>query len=239
MISKYLLLGIIFLFFLILILYDIYKEGFSNPTVINTPLRADKTCSDPKMMNRIDRFHYVTNYDPIHGCGGNGEAYPTYRQYNYFGNSNICLPNCPDMYKLDPNDHTYCVATNDLCYLTPDLSSNILNNWSKVCGPLYKFNDNINSTIGSISSVVSTINVQYKLLTPVMNGPNNFLTLLSNGSPDDTLNRFSTNFYPGIVSNYNDIYSYQAIINSNYIELNNKKNNFDIMYNSFNCANYM
>ena len=71
MISKYLLLGIIFLFFLILILYDIYKEDFTNPIVINTPLRADHTCSDPNMAYRIDRFHYATNYDPKHGCGGN------------------------------------------------------------------------------------------------------------------------------------------------------------------------
>jgi hypothetical protein len=69
MISKYLLLGIIFLFFLILILYDIYKEGFTNnpPTVIDSELRNDNTCSDSRMMNRIDRFKYVTNYDSIYG----------------------------------------------------------------------------------------------------------------------------------------------------------------------------
>ena len=230
---KYLLLGTILLLFLILLYQINIKEGFNDagPQEVSLPIRSDGSCSDPNMLNMFDRFHYAdvynTNINGPTGCPDN------YVQYNYFGNSNICLPNCPLNYSIYPIDDTYCVATQ--CYVAGDLSGNIRESWNEVCSVLYRTDLILNSTIASISSVTNTVNIQYNTIN------SNFIPfsnhLYTSGVDSNKLAIRDVNF-PNILSNYNDIYSYQNVIQSNYLNLKDKKTVFDTLYTGFNCSNY-
>ena len=179
----------------------------------------------------FDRFHYVARYDttsyPDTGCPDK------YVRYNFEGNSNLCLPNCPSNYTISPNDPTYCVA--NYCYVSGDLSGNIRGNWDETCGPMYRTKLTLNSTLAGISSVVSTINFQYKVLNSNFTP---FTTSLFSGIIDSNKQSIRDAFYPNILSNYNDIYSYQTIIQSNYLNLKSGVQPFFSYYNTFNCSNY-
>jgi len=230
---KYLLLGAILLFFLLLIYQSYELEAFidTGPKELSLPVRSDGTCSDPNMLNMFDRFHYVARYDttsyPDTGCPDK------YVRYNFEGNSNLCLPNCPSNYTISPNDPTYCVA--NYCYVSGDLSGNIRGNWDETCGPMYRTKLTLNSTLAGISSVVSTINFQYKVLNSNFTP---FTTSLFSGIIDSNKQSIRDAFYPNILSNYNDIYSYQTIIQSNYLNLKSGVQPFFSYYNTFNCSNY-
>jgi hypothetical protein len=230
---KYLLLGAILLFFLLLIYQSYETEPFvdKGPNELSLPVRSDGTCSDPDMLNMYDRFHYVAKYDktayPDTGCPDK------YERYNFEGNSNLCLPLCPSNFTIYSSDPTYCVA--NYCYVAGDLSGNIRGNWDETCGPMYRTKLTLTSTLAGISSVVSSISFQYNKLssnftpfrTSIFNDPVNVLT-----TPIRDL------YYPNILSNYNDIYSYQNSIQSNYLNLKSGVQPFFSFYNTFNCSNY-
>lgn len=230
---KYLLLGAILLFFLLLIYQSYEFEHFQDlgPIELSLPTRTDGTCSDPNMMNMYDRFHYVAGYDktayPDTGCPDN------YVRYTFEGNSNLCLPNCPSNYSIYPSDPTYCVT--NYCYIAGDLSGNIRETWNETCGPMFRTNLTLNSTLAGISSVVSTINFQYNELTSNFTPFSHTVTTYSG---DTNKQGMINTYYPNIVSNYTDIYSYQNIIQSNYLNLQSGVKPFFSYYNTLNCSNY-
>ena len=252
--SKYLLLGILLLFFLILIAYEIY-EGFDDkPIAVGATVRNNKTCSDPDMAYMIDRFD-KGRLKPATGCdegaGGTeeGASYPNRTiaptvdatgnaiQNGYFS---YCLPKCQTLgpYTTYSNDPTYCVRTDNKCALNRNLSNSIEDNWARVCGPLYKTNVNLMSTMGSISTVVSTVNGQYSDIHTNFPAFSNSVTTNASGLACNSYLR-DTIFNQNIISNYYDLTSFNNSISSYWIELSNKKNKFDGVFNSFNCANYM
>jgi len=234
---KYLLLGILILFFLILIAYEIY-EGFDNqPRAVPALVRQNKTCPDPDMQYMIDRFEKATLQKPGVGCTvGIGYAYP--QNVPLSQSIAYCLPTCPSGYIEYSNDTTYCVRSDDKCGLTKDLSNNIQDNWARVCAPLYQTNLNLLSTMGSISTVVSTINNQYATIRTNFPAFSNSVTLNASGLACNSYLR-DTVFNVNIISNYYDLNSFNNSVNSYWIELSNKKNKFNEVFNSFNCGNYM
>ena len=245
--SKYLLLGILVVFFLILIVYDI-KEGFSSrkPLAVGAPVRIDKTCSDPEMSYLIDRFAKAKVRKPGEDCSAITGFTTTYTYPRHVvvtpTNSNdyivYCLPDCPAGYTENPNDITYCIRSDGLCGLSKNLSNTIQDNWGRVCGPLYKANLNILSTMGSISSVVSTINSQYNSLSTDFIPFSNSVTLNASGLGCNAYLR-DTIFNVNIISNYYDLTSFNSNTINYWTMLSNEKNRFDGIFNSFNCANYM
>ena len=234
---KYLLLGAILLFFLLLIYQSYEIEPFidNGPIELSLPVRSDGTCSDPNMLNMYDRFHYVAGYDktaypnttPTIGCPDK------YERYNFEGNSNLCLPLCPSNYKVYPADPTYCVAS--YCYVAGDLSGNIRENWNETCAPMYRTKLTLTSTLAGISSVVSSISFQYNKLSSNFTP---FTTSLFSGTIDTSKQTIRNLYYPNILSNYNDIYSYQNSIQSNYLNLKSGVQPFFSYYNTLNCSNY-
>ena len=231
---KYIILGIIALFFLILFYQNYNIEGFdyNPPDEVSLPVRSDDTCGDSDLNNMFDRFHYVTAYDKdIYEDSGCPKDYV---RYNFFGNSNVCLPNCPSNYSPYPYNDTYCIANK--CYIGEDLSGNIQDSWNEVCGVLYKTNQTLRSTVTSISSVVNTINIQFKTVnsnfTPFSN------SLYHTSITDSGKLQVRDLNFPNILSNYNDMYSYQNIIQSNYINLKNGMIPFNTLYGQLNCSNY-
>jgi len=249
---KYLLLGILLLFFLILITYEIY-EGFSDnkPVAVAADVRQNKTCSDPDMAYMIDRFDKATPAKIVDGyiscTSGVGAQYPrgvplppagTLTANNHPGTLLYCLPVCPSGYSEYSNDNTYCVRTDNTCVLNKALSNTIQGNWGHVCGPLYKTNVNLMSTMGSISTVVSTINSQYSMINTNFPAFSNAVTLNASGLACNSYLR-DTLFNVNIISNYYDLTSFNNSIGSYWIELSNRKNKFDGVFNSLNCANYM
>ena len=231
---KYIILGIIALFFLILFYQSYIVEGFdyNPPNEVSLPVRSDDTCGDPDLYNMFDRFHYVTAFDTtVYGFSGCPDNFV---RYNFFGNSNICLPNCPSNYSPYQYDDTYCIANK--CYINSDISGNIQESWNEVCGVLYKTNNTLTSTVQSISSVVSTINVQFKTVNSNFSPFSNSL-YNTNITDSGKLQARDLNF-PNILSNYNDIFSYQNIIQSNYINLKNGMTPFNTLYGQLNCSNY-
>ena len=242
--SKYLLLGILVVFFLILIAYEI-KEGFaSKPLAVGAPVRIDKTCSDPEMSYLIDRFAKAKLRKPGEECAVPFHDTLTYPRHVVVTptNSNeyivYCLPDCPAGYTPKPDDITYCVRTNGLCALSKNLSNTIQDNWGRVCGPLYKANLNILSTMGSISSVVSTINSQYNTIDTDFIPFSNSVTLNASGLGCNAYLR-DTIFNVNIISNYYDLTSFNSNTINYWTMLSNEKNRFNGIFNSFNCANYM
>ncbi len=234
---KYLLLGAILLFFLLLIYQSYETEAFvdKGPIELSLPVRSDGTCSDPDMLNMYDRFHYVAGYDKTKYPSGN----PTvgcpdkYEIYNFEGNDKLCLPLCPSNYKVYPADPTYCVAS--YCYVAGDLSGNIRENWNETCAPMYRTKLTLTSTLAGISSVVSSISFQYNKLS------SNFIPFsnsLYTNVTDTAKQGIRDIYYPNILSNYNDIYSYQTIIQSNYLNFKSGLQPFFSYYSAFKCSNY-
>jgi hypothetical protein len=227
---KLLLLGIILLFFIILITYEIV-EGFAQPKAVSTSVRENNTCSDPDMEYIYDRFDRATIKDPTKACDTG------FSTSNYFGLT-YCLPNCRTGYTPFSNDTSFCIRTDGKCSLSKDLSNTIETNWAQVCGPLYKTNINLLSTMGSISTVISTINNQY---TTVNTNYLSFSNLINSYSGSDSTRLMLRNnvFNTVVTSNYLDLTNLRENINSNFIMMSNKKDRFNLIYNSFDCANYM
>ena len=246
--SKYLLLGILVVFFLILIAYEIH-EGFASnkPLAAAAPLRQNNTCSDPDMTYLIDRFTKAKLRKPGEDCSlaytGFTRTYPYPRHVVITPtNSNdyivYCLPDCPAGYTENLNDISYCVRTDGMCGLSKNLSNTIQDNWGRVCGPLYKANVNLLSTMGSISTVVSTINSQYSAIDTDFTPFSNALALNASGLACNAYFR-DTIFNVNIISNYYDLTSFNSNTMNYWNLLSNEKNRFNGIFNSFNCANYM
>lgn len=227
---KLLLLGILILFFIILITFELY-EGFEQPTAISAPVRQNKTCSDPEMKYIVDRFDRAYIKDPQKSCDSGFSEY-------LFQGLTYCLPNCETGYVTFSNDTSFCIRRDERCQISRNLSNEIEGNWAEVCGPLYKTNLNLMSTMGSISSVINTINSQYNTLN---SNYINFSNVINSYNGPDTakiLLRDSV-FNTAVTSNYLDLKTLKNTIESNYNSLSNKKNRFDSIYNSFDCATYM
>lgn len=229
---KLLLLGILILFFIILITYEIY-ETFEDkqPNAVSGLVRQNITCSDPDMEYIYDRFDKAI-------IKKSGEACDTskYILSNYFG-IDYCMPKCKTGYTPFSNDNSFCVRTDGKCQLSSDLSNTIESSWAQVCGPLYKTNINIRSTIGSISTVISTINNQYNTIGSNFYTFSNHITDYTGTNPTQILLRTNV-FNTNVVSNYLDLTTLKNTIQSNYTMMSNKKDRFDSIYNSFDCGNY-
>jgi hypothetical protein len=244
--SKYLLLGILVLFFLIIIAYEIYEinEGFADnkPLAVGAPVRQDETCSDEEMAYRIDRFDKARIKKSGEECPTGYSVPMSYPKHVSVANSNeyllYCLPDCPAGYQPYSNDTTYCVTTNRTCRPSKDLSNTIQSGWSRACAPLYRANLNLLSTMGSISTVVSTINNQYSAIDSEFVPFSNTIMLNQTGSACNAFLR-DTIFNQNIISNYYDLTSFNSNTMHYWNLLSNEKNKFNGIFNSFNCANYM
>lgn len=227
---KVIILGLLILFFIILISYELYEGFSSQPLPVETPIRSNGTCSDPEMNYIYDRYSYAYPY-PSDGCSAG------YSSNSYYGIP-YCVPNCPTGYIAYSNDPTLCIRSDGKCGLSSDLNSTIQMSWAQVCGPIYKANINVLSTMGSISTVVSTINSQFYTLDSNFGSFSNTITSY-NGGNSSYSNLRNTVFNNNIISNYYELRNLTASVNSNFNELSNKKSRFDYIYNAFDCANYM
>jgi hypothetical protein len=239
--SKYLLLGILLLFFLIIITYEIYEEFADKPVAVGAAIRDNKTCSDSDMSYMIDRFDKARLKPNDGTCDADYEEGSSFPKNVPLSQSlAYCLPRCE---KLGPyinysNDDTFCVRSDNRCGLNKNLSNSIENNWTHVCGPLYKTNLNLLSTMGSISTVVSTVNSQYGVVNTNFPAFSNAVVLNASGLPCNSYLR-DTLFNVNIISNYYDLTTINNSIDSYWTDLSNRKNRFDGVFNSLNCANYM
>jgi len=245
--SKYLLLGILVVFFLILIAYEIYEisEGFADnkPKAKPSLVRSNKTCSDPEMAYLIDRFDKAR----VQKDGACPEDYIAYRYPPYVpvANSNdyivYCLPACDKNYPGYTEyglDLTFCVRADGKCALSQDLSNSIQDNWTRTCAPLYKANLNLLSTMGSISTVVSTINSQYRTVESQFTPFSNAVTANASGLGCNAYLR-DTIFNVNIISNYYDLTTFNSNTDYYWNMLSNRKDRFDGIFNSLNCSKYM
>ena len=89
----YFILIIIILLVLILLNNNTY-EGFNHnpPKVTETTLRADKTCSDPNQIYKVDRFDYYAL-----PANSNGSCPDNYERYNY------SYRNSPEVFFVNTN----------------------------------------------------------------------------------------------------------------------------------------
>jgi hypothetical protein len=226
---KLLLLGILLLFFIILITYELY-EGFQQPKAVASAVRQNNTCSDPEMTYIYDRFAKAT-------MKGQEACAAEFTACNYFGLT-YCLPNCKAGYTTLSNDTTFCVRTDGKCSISRNLSNIIEGNWAQVCSPLHKTNANLLSTMGSISTVMSTINNQFTTVSSNYISFSNNIRTYSGNEPTRVLLRDNV-FNTVVTSNYIDLRNLRESINSNFNVLSNKKDRFNLIFNSFDCANYM
>jgi len=236
--SKYLLLGILLLFFLIIITYEIYEGFAAKPVAVGAPVRNNETCSDPDMTYMIDRFDKATLKKGDTACPNGTEGYAYPRNVPLNQTLSYCLPVCSGGYIPYSNDNSFCIRTDERCGLSKDLSNTIQTNWARVCAPLYKTNVNLLSTMGSISTVVSTVNTQYNVINTNFPAFSNAVTTNASGLGCNAYLR-DTLFNVNIISNYYDLTTFNNGIDSYWIELSNKKNRFDGVFNSLNCARYM
>uniref|UniRef100_A0A6C0DA44 Uncharacterized protein n=1 Tax=viral metagenome TaxID=1070528 RepID=A0A6C0DA44_9ZZZZ len=218
---------------LIILFYNVYNESFANlpkPVTVNTPVRVDFTCPSSDQKNIFDRFDYATksisnicpsNYTKIN---------------NYFGISNLCLPNCPSGYTVSSNDITLCIA--NVCYNTPDLSENILNSWRNTCSVIYKNQYSLASTIASISTVSRSFNNQFTIVNSQYTDLNTTLSGF-NCSINPAKCQIRDRHMRDIGSNYTILNSLTQDINSNYIYLSNRKNVYDRIYYDLLCDRYI
>jgi hypothetical protein len=229
--GKYLLLGILLLFFIIIISYEIYETFVvdTTPKVINVPVRINNTCSDPEMSYRINRFDTALELeDPTKTrCPTGYDSNPV----QFYG-KRYCFIKCSRDH--EPSDY-YCVRKDNKCHNSTDLSNTIKDSWSQLCAPLSKTNLNLNSTIGSISTVLSTIQFQFNTVNRSYIPFSQTLTNY-NGDPIKQSIRDAT--LPGIISNYDNLNLFKTNIEYNYNELSNKKLQFNSIYNYFNCGSY-
>jgi len=149
----------------------------------------------------------------------------------------ICLALCPSNYTVSSSDQTECVRTDNLCTYTADLSANISDSWLRTCAMIYKNNTNLTSTIGSISSVVSTFTFQTNFLSNDYRILSNDLYRAGAAFTTERLNNRNNNF-SNITNRYDAVQNLQNIINSRYNSLKADKIRFDTLYNQFGCSNY-
>lgn len=221
---------------LIILFYNVYNESFIDlpkPVTQNTPVRVDFTCPSSDQKNIFDRFEYarktISNVCPADYT----------KQPNYFGLSNICLPNCPSGYSESSVDRTLCVA--NVCYNTPDLSENIISSWKNTCSIIYQNQFRLTSTIASISTVTRSLNDQFKIVDSQYTDLNG--TLSGFDCAASTNNRAKCGIRDrhmrDIGSNYTNLNSITFDVNSNYIYLSNRKNAYDNVYYDFLCDRYV
>ena len=213
-----------------------------NIVVTNSPVRNDNTCSDKKQRNMYDRFDDAIWADMTRVNTSNTAcAYESsnsglhYDITTYMDNSNLCLPKCPSNYTVYDKDITMCIATS--CMNTPDLSSNILNSWRQVCGPLYKTQLDFTSTLQSVSSVTGTLNEQYGTATINVQTLSNNMFMTSNTASDASKQVRTTQWTP-ILSNYYTLHDSVNVANSNYAGMLSTKSEFGTYYSSFLCDRY-
>lgn len=213
-----------------------------NVVVANSPVRNDNTCSDKNQKNYYDRFDDaiwadITRVHPgILPCAyESSNSGLSYDVTTYMGKSNLCLPKCPSNYTIYDKDNTLCIATS--CMNTPDLSSNILNSWRQVCGPLYKTQVNFTSTLQSVSSVTGALNEQYGTATINVQTLSNNMFMTANTASDASKVVRSNQWTP-ILSNYYTLLDTVTAANSNYAGMQITKSQFDTYYSSFLCDRY-
>ena len=149
----------------------------------------------------------------------------------------ICLAACPSNYTVSTSDETECVREDNKCIYTADLSANISDSWLRTCAMIYKNSTNLTSTIGSISSVVSTFTFQTNFLSNDYRILSNDLYRPGASYSPALLNNRNNNF-SNITNRYDAVQNLQNIINSRYNTLKADKIRFDTLYNQFGCSNY-
>lgn len=223
---------------LIILSYNTYYENFVSlprPKTEDSPVRVDFSCADNDQKNIFDRFNFAQRTDINNRCP------PNYAKINnYFGLSNLCLPNCPSGYFESSIDMTLCVANS--CRNTPDLSANIQGSWYNTCSVLYQQQYRLTSTITSISNVMRSINTQTNIVdteyTDLNNTLNNFDCLFPVGANIRRCNAIDQN-KRNIDSNYNSIMNIRNNVNLNYNFLTNQKNRYDAVYYDLLCDRYV
>ena len=230
---------IILLCILGIIFYYTTMEGFeedTTPQVINSSIRIDSTCSDPKQTNIFDRFTFVQPV--VKDDDGNFTCDPYTNYVKYVGfpfeDKGVCLPICdPEKgwYEYLP-DRTYCVRSN--CMNTVDLSGQIKTSWTHVCGPIAKQHYTLTSTLASISTVSQTFNTQFNQVNSNYSG---LITTLQNYncSLDATKCTIRNARFPDIRNNYITLTNLKNSVNGTYIDLSNKLRPFDVVHRAFGC----
>ena len=222
---------------------NLYNESFTNsyyesfegppkPITADSPVRVDFSCADSDQKNIFDRFDYVQDAKS-NICPSNYT-----KLANYFGLTNVCLPNCPPGYSISPIDNTLCIANS--CHNSADLSYNIIDSWNKTCSVLYQQQYRLTSTIASISTVTNsfksqtgTINTEYNDLNTSLQGVN--CSLPGNTNKCQIRDRHMAN----IRNKYNTIMDITSNINYNYNFLSNRKSSYDRVYYDLLCDRYI
>ena len=220
---------------LIILFYNVYNESFTDPpkpVAQNSDVRVDFTCASSDQKNIFDRFDYAQQAKS-NICPSNYT-----RINNYFGSSNLCLPNCPPGYTISPNDNTLCIA--NVCYNTPDLSENILGSWNKTCSVIYKNQYNLDTTLTNISNVTDSFRKQTGIVNSRYNDLNDRLQSIDCSLPGNSNKCIIRDRHIGdIGANYNTIMNITSNINYNYNYLSNRKNTYDSVYYDLLCDRYI
>lgn len=230
---------------LIILFYKIYHESFTNnlyyenftslpkPITADSPVRVDFSCADSDQKNIFDRFDYVQDAKSNGACPSNYT-----KLANYFGLTNVCLPNCPPGYTVSPVDNTLCIANS--CHNSPDLSYNIIGSWNKTCSVLYQQQYRLTSTLASISTVTDSFRKQTNIVNTEYNDLNN--TLEGNCSlpwANTSKCQIGERNMVKIRNNYNTIMDITSNINFNYNYLKNRKTSYDSVYYDLLCDRYI
>jgi hypothetical protein len=221
---------------LIILFYNVYNESFSDlpkPVTENTRVRVDFTCPSSDQKNIFDRFDFVQK------ANSNGVCISNYTKINnYFGLTNLCLPNCPPGYSISSQDNTLCIA--NVCYNTKDLSENILNSWRNTCSVLYKNEFRLTSTIASISTVTNSFNDQFRTINSNYTDLNNRLNSFNcSGAANSAKCAIRDRHMRDIGSNYTNLNDLTQDINYNYNYLSNRKNAYNRVYYDLLCDRYI
>lgn len=218
---------------LLILFYNVYYEEFSDlpkPVTTDSPVRSDFSCADSDQKNIFDRFDYVKNKKLDGSCPSDYVGID-----NYFGLSNLCLPNCPSGYTLSPVDNTLCIA--NVCHNSPDLSGNIRGSWFNTCSVIYKQQYNLTSTIASISTVTRNFKDQFNSVNfsygDLRTSLNNY-----NCSQDPAKCAIRDRNMNNITSNYTNLYNLTSNISYNYNYLSNRKAAYDKVYYDLLCDRY-
>jgi len=220
---------------LIILFYNIYNESFTDlpkPVTQNSDVRVDFTCASSDQKNIFDRFDYAQK------ATSNGVCLSNYtRITNYFGSSNLCLPNCPSGYRISSNDNTLCIA--DVCFNTPDLSDNILGSWLNTCSVIYKNQYNLETTLTNISNVTDSFRKQTGTINTEYNDLNTSLQNICSLPGNEQKCIIKDRHMGNIGSRYNTIMNLTSNINYNYNYLSNRKNSYDNLYYDLLCDRYL
>lgn len=221
---------------LIILFYNVYNESFTDlpkPVTGDSPVRVDFSCADSDQQNVFDRFNYAQD------AKSNGICPSNYTKLtNYFGLTNLCLPNCPPGYTISPVDNTLCIANS--CRNSADLSYNIIDSWNRTCSVIYQQQYRLTSTLASISTVTDSFRKQSGSVKSTYNDLNNSLQGIDcslPGNPHKCIirNRHMSN----IDSTYNTLMNITSNINYNYNYLSNRKSSYDSVYYDLLCDRYM